>query len=226
MVREPDDGEGVHRPLVGLDAVDPAKPEDELDVLPGGQHPGEARGLPDDADVLAPERGACVAIEAGQHDAADRYLAIVRRVEPGEQREQRRLARARGPVTTVIVPGGTRRRRARGRPSPNRRVTPRLRRARRRPWPRVPRVRLTSSRRRPGGARLHAAAEPDGGRSAMPAARLLRHAQPPAAADHDRVPVGAALLAADRPSRTWTTGRRRGRSRVVLTTSAARPRRA
>ena len=53
-------------------------------------------GLEHEADVAGAQRRAAVLIERGQLLAVEEHLADARFVEPGEQREQRGLARAGG----------------------------------------------------------------------------------------------------------------------------------
>ncbi len=99
-------GERVHRPLARLEPVDLAERQRELDVLAGGEHPGEARHLADDADPIAAERRP---LRPGRAPRARR-----RRRRPRPRRACRAPRAARGastcpspdgPVTTVSVPG-------------------------------------------------------------------------------------------------------------------------
>ena len=65
-------------------------------VLEGGQRWHEVKGLEDEADALAAQPRAAVLVERRQVLAAQPHLASGGLIEPGEQREQRRLARAGG----------------------------------------------------------------------------------------------------------------------------------
>ena len=162
-------------------------------------------------------------------DAADEHLALVRRVEPGEQREQRRLARAgrarhdgerpRGEGRVDALERDLERRTGASRRAP-RRATP----ARRSSGRRVSRARA----RRPPTGRSSTTPRPSRTRGAVADAGGAQ-ASPPGRAASRRgrsttvspSPRRSSLI---RPSRTWTT-----RSAIAadvgswLTTSAAAP---
>ena len=94
-VRGQADGrESIGRPFPRVVGLDPPKREGELDVLARGEKPREARCLPDDGDAVAPERCPCRAVLLGHDRLAEANFAVVGNVETGEEREQRRLARA------------------------------------------------------------------------------------------------------------------------------------
>src|SRR5581483_4130157 len=86
---EPDRLERVQRvaPRVGR----APKHQRELDVLERGQVRDEARLLPDVRDRAAPRRRATGAVERGQLDAVDLDRSGVRKLEAGEEVQQRRL---------------------------------------------------------------------------------------------------------------------------------------
>ena len=65
------------------------------DVLRGGEAVEQLEGLEHEADVLGAHPGALVLVEAAERLAGQHYLAATGQVEPGEQAEQGRLARAR-----------------------------------------------------------------------------------------------------------------------------------
>ena len=71
-----------------------AEGERQLDVLGRGKMGDEAGLLTDVRDALAAERRARGTVERRQLDAVDRHGARIRKVEPGQQVEQRCLARA------------------------------------------------------------------------------------------------------------------------------------
>ena len=68
-----------------------------LDVLERGQRRHQVEELEDEADLLAAQARQRVFVERGDVDAVDQDLARRRRVEPGDEPEQRGLAAARRP---------------------------------------------------------------------------------------------------------------------------------
>ena len=105
MVGEPDDGERVHRPLARLEPVDVSERERELDVLARREQP-RGPALADDADALAAERRAPVAVEVGEPDAVDDTSPSSGVSSPASSASSVDLPEPDGPVTTVSVPGG------------------------------------------------------------------------------------------------------------------------
>src|ERR687892_65893 len=97
VLRQADAGQRRGRALASVRALDAAQLEPELYVLLRGEEVVEARVLPDDGDALAPQGCARVAIERRDRHLIEEDLALVGNVEPGEQREQRRLPGARRP---------------------------------------------------------------------------------------------------------------------------------
>jgi hypothetical protein len=68
----------------------------EADVLEDGQLADQVEGLEDEADLAVADAGALVAGEVADVVAVEPVLAAGRRVEEAEDREERRLAAARG----------------------------------------------------------------------------------------------------------------------------------
>jgi hypothetical protein len=66
------------------------------DVLERRERRDEVKELEDEADLLATESGEAVFAELGDVDAVDQHVTRARRVQPGNQPEQRGLAAARG----------------------------------------------------------------------------------------------------------------------------------
>ncbi len=78
-------------------AVEPAQAEEELDVLADAEEGDERRLLGDEREPVAAECGAAGPVELVDPLAEHDDLAGAREVEPGEQVQERRLARARRP---------------------------------------------------------------------------------------------------------------------------------
>src|SRR6185436_152686 len=72
----------------------PAKPEVEVDVLANAEEGDERRLLRDECDVVAPERCPCFAVERVDRRPEHDDLAGAGEVEPGDQMQKGRLARA------------------------------------------------------------------------------------------------------------------------------------
>src|SRR5205814_835260 len=81
----------------GAIAVHATQLQRELEVLARAQERNELGALRDEADVTA--AGACTAltVEAGERGPEDDHLSRARPLEPGEEPQQGRLARAGGP---------------------------------------------------------------------------------------------------------------------------------
>jgi hypothetical protein len=58
----------------------------------------ELEALEHEAELLGADRGARVLVDREQVDAAELHRALARRVEPGDDRQQRALARAEAPT--------------------------------------------------------------------------------------------------------------------------------
>ena len=219
VVGEPDDRERVHRPLARLDAVDPAERRAPSSTFSRAVSTPERPGVWPTTPMCSRRNAARASRSSAERTTPPTtHLALVRRVEAGEQREERRLARAgRARRRPSASPAGRSRRRARARSrAPKRRVTPRAStsdagggrsgvassRPRRRP-------------RRPGGARRRRGRAARRARSPMPAARRVSsgtRSQPPRPID-DR--VAARRGAPRRPGRRGRArrGRRSPRTR-------------
>src|SRR5262245_60075891 len=95
-VRHADALERVQRGLAAFVAAHAlAVGERPLDVLQHGQVADQVEGLEDEADALVPHFGTRGAAERRDVLAVEQVLALGRRVEEAEQREERRLAAAR-----------------------------------------------------------------------------------------------------------------------------------
>src|SRR5438067_2240189 len=66
-------------------------------VLERRERRDQMEGLEHESDALRPQSRATVLVESGEILALEEHPSARRQVEPGEQREQRRLARARRP---------------------------------------------------------------------------------------------------------------------------------
>jgi hypothetical protein len=74
-------------------------------ILERGERGQQLEGLEDEADRAPAQLGARILVERKELDPLDRDAALARRVEAGENREQRRLALARGADDGERFPG-------------------------------------------------------------------------------------------------------------------------
>ncbi len=70
--------------------------ERQHDVLERSQRREKLERLEHEAEQATAQRRALILVQREEIDAADPHRARARRIEPGEEREERRLARARG----------------------------------------------------------------------------------------------------------------------------------
>jgi hypothetical protein len=96
-VRHADALERLLHPLLALRRGHAAVGERQLDVLVHRQVADEVEGLEDEADLAVADARPVGHAQVGDRLRVERVAPLGRRVEETEQREQRRLAAARGP---------------------------------------------------------------------------------------------------------------------------------
>ena len=84
----------------------PAQLEPDLRVLASAEERHEADRLADERDRAPPQLGASRPVESRERYPIDEDVALVGKVEPGEEVEQRRLPGPRGPGDRGDRPGG------------------------------------------------------------------------------------------------------------------------
>jgi hypothetical protein len=82
----------------------PAKLERQHHVLERGERGNQVEGLEDEADALRPQACAAVLVKLREILAIEQHTPAAGHVETREQRQQRRLARPRGPLTATDSP--------------------------------------------------------------------------------------------------------------------------